>query len=167
MSGINRSPSGLLSFFGIKNTGRNPAALQEVLSPTLDLVNWYLIQNSESVSINGAVAAIGLNTLTNVPETETWAILACAVNSVAAMGAGQGLLVGGAWARNPNALTIYPLTVWPGLKTVTAGEVAVSWSRSGDVTFAPPGAVLGFYCGYLTAGPITCTMNLTIVRMTI
>lgn len=163
MSGISRQASGLLSFFGIKNTGRSPDSLGATLAPVLDLRDWYFQQNSESISINQNVAAVGLNTVQIVPETETWAVLGCAVNSVAVLGAGVTLRIGGAWARNPNALTIYPLTLFG--DPSTTGAVAVSWSPPGQVSFVPPGAVLGFYCSQLVAGPVNCTLNLTVVRM--
>lgn len=163
MSGINRSPAGLLSFFGIKNTGRNPAALQESLSPTIDLAQWYLGTNSESFAINQNVAAVGFTQFVSVPETETWAILGCTVNSQAVLGAGVTLRIGGAWARNPNSLVVYPLTLFG--DTATTGAVAVSWSAPGDLMFAPPGASVGVYCSVLVAGPVNCTLNLTRVRM--
>lgn len=163
MSGINRQPYGMLSFFGLKNFGRNPQALSEQLAGTLDLRDWYLSTNSESLALNANVAAVGFNNFLQVPESETWAILGCTVNSQAALGAGATLRIGGAWARNPNSLVVYPLTLFG--DSSTTGAVAVSWSPPGVTAFAPPGASVGVYCSVLAAGPINCTLNLTFVRM--
>lgn len=164
MSGINRSPSGLLSFFGIKNTGRNPSTIGDSLAPTLELVPWYLSQNSESLEFTGAVPGIGFNPgWFNVPENETWACLGCTCNSQAVLGAGAVLTIGGGWIRNPNLSIVAPLTTI-GTRT-TAGVVAAAWSPVGIVSFVPSGARIGVYCTELAAGPINVTMNLTVVRM--
>jgi len=61
MPAINRIPHGLLSFLGIKNGGRNPQVLSEQLAANFDLMQWYLQQNSESLSVNAAVNALGFN----------------------------------------------------------------------------------------------------------
>lgn len=161
--GINRQPYGLLSFLGLKNFGRNPAALADNLAATLDLRDWYLSTNSESVAQNANVTAVGFNNFQSVPETETWAILGCTVNSQAVLGAGVTLRIGGAWARNPNSLVVYPLTRFG--DSSTTGAVAVSWSPPGVTAFAPPGASVGIYCSQIVAGPVNCTLNLTFVRM--
>lgn len=164
MSGINRSPTGLLSFFGIKNTGRNPSALADTLAPTLELVPWYLSQNSESMSFTGPVAAVGFSPgFFNVPETETWAVIGCTVNSQAALGAGVVLTIGGGWIRNPNLAIVAPLTTL-GTRSTTS-QVAAAWSPVGTVEFMPPGARVGIYVTEIAAGPVSVTMNLTVVRM--
>lgn len=164
MSGINRSPTGLLSFFGIKNTGRNPSALADILAPTLELVPWYLSQNSESISFTGPVAGIGFAPgFFNVPETETWAVIGCTVNSQAALGAGVTLQLGGGWIRNPNLSIVAPLTTIGDVATV--GQVAAAWSPAGTIEFVPPGARIGVYVTQLVAGPVNTTVNLTVVRM--
>lgn len=164
MSGINRQPLGLLSFFGIKNTGRNPDQLANVIAPTLDLSRWYLEQNSQSSATNQAVAAVGFTSVLVVPDGQTWAILGCSVNSQAALGAGVTLRIGGAWARNPASNVVRPLTVFPDADSTT-GQVAVSWSDGNLCTFAPPGSQIGVYCSRIVAGPVTCTLNLTFVPM--
>jgi len=164
VSGINRSPSGLLSFFGIKNTGRNPSSIGDVLTPTLELVPWYLSQNSESVSFTGPVAAVGFSPgFFTVPETETWAVIGCTVNSQAVLGAGVVLTIGGGWIRNPNLAILAPLTTLG--ERSTAGQVAAAWSPVGTIEFVPPGARIGIYVTEIAAGPVSVTMNLTVVRM--
>jgi len=164
VSGINRQPLGLLSFFGIKNSGRNPSALAESIAPTLDLSQWYLATNSQSTAINDNVAAVGFTTFIQVPQNETWAILACTVNSQNALGAGQTLRIGGAFSR-PSVLgnVVAPLTLYG--ESVTVGAVAVAWSNPGSIVFVPPGATVGLYCAAIAAGPIPCTLNLNFVPM--
>lgn len=164
MSGINRQPYGLLSFFGIKNTGRNPASMGEVLSPTLPLDEWYLALNSEPFTVNISVPVIGFTGFVQVPQFETWAILGCTVNSTAVLGAGTTLQVQGAWARSsPAGQVVAPLT---GLGTrSTTGQVATAFGEPQGYTLIPPGANIGVYCSEVVAGPVTCTLNLQRVVM--
>lgn len=164
MPGISRQPRGLLSFFGIKNAGRNPGSMGEQLAPVLNLVPWYLAQASESVTANGPVSVIGFNPgFFNVPETETWAILATTINGQAVLGAGQTLQMGAAWERVPTLSIIVPLTTIGNVATV--GQGCAAWSPCDTVVFCPPGARLGIFVTQLAAGPITCTMNITRVVM--
>jgi len=121
---INRLPLGLLSFLGIKNGGRNPQFLGEQLSPTFDLVAWYLQSNSRSLSLNGNVTAVGFNSAWwTVPVGETWAVLSTMVNSQAALGAGQSVGFFGAWVRS--ALQILPAPLTPIGSVYTA---PVAWT---------------------------------------
>lgn len=164
MSGINRQPLGLLSFFGVKNTGRNPSALAEIIAPTLDLARWYLSTNSQSTAINANVAVVGFSSFLTVPETETWAVLACTVNSQNALGAGQTLRIGGAFARvSPLGNVIHPLTLYG--DTATTGAVAASWSSPEAIVFVPPGSSIGIYTAAIAAGPVPSTLNLNYVAM--
>jgi len=163
VSGINRQPRGLLSFLGIKNSGRNPRSLADVLAPTVDLRDWYLAQNSESVTVNISVAGIGFTPFFVVPETDTWAILATSINSQAVLGAGVSLQIGAGWTRNPNAQIFAPLTTVG--NTYTVGQVAAAWSPAGSLVMVPPGAQVGAYCTVIVAGPVTCTLNLVRVSM--
>lgn len=50
MAPLNKQPSGLLSFLGIKNGGRNPVELLQDLRGTWDLQQLYLIDNVEAGS---------------------------------------------------------------------------------------------------------------------
>jgi hypothetical protein len=164
VSGINRQPYGLLSFFGIKNSGRNPEALAGTIAPTLDLSRWYLEQNSQSSATNQAVAAVGFTSVLTVPDFQTWCILGVSVNSQAVLGAGVTLCIGGAWSRNPASNVVRPLTTFPE-RDFTTGQVAVAWSEGNLCTFAPAGSQVGIYCSRIVAGPVTCTLNLTFVPM--
>lgn len=164
MSGINRQPLGLLSFFGVKNTGRNPSALAEIIAPTLDLARWYLSTNSQSTAINANVAAVGFTSFLTVPETETWAVLACSVNTQAVLGAGARLRIGGAFSRiSPLGSVVHPLTLYG--DTAQTGAVAVSWSNPDSIVFVPPGAGIGLYVADIAAGPIGASLNLNFVAM--
>lgn len=166
MAAINRIPHGLLSFLGIKNGGRNPQQLTEQLGATFDLLGWYLEQNSESLSVNAAVNALGVNgNYWTVPVGETWAVLASFVNSQAALGAGQSLGLAGCWIRSANQQVPAPLTN-VGL-VATVGAIALAVSQPSNVTFVPPGAAIGVYCHHLVAGPVNVSYRLTVCRMLI
>jgi len=54
---INRIPSGLLGFLGIKNGGENPQELSKILVPTVDLIPLYDLQ--------GVTYTQGFSTLTS------------------------------------------------------------------------------------------------------
>jgi hypothetical protein len=161
---INRQPAGLLSFLGIKNGGRNPAVLGDTLIPQFDLLNWYLSQNSESIFENQPITKLGLNTVYSVPQGETWAVLSASANSQDILGPGEDIRCGVAWARNPNALIISPLTTMPQLNG-NSGEVFAAWSNPGDTVFVPSGATIGGFCTHLKTGPILMTYNLVVVRL--
>lgn len=165
MTGINRQPYGLLSLLGIKNSGRNPADLNAVLTPVIDLAPWYLYQNAESINANANIAAVGFTPIPalQIPVTETWAILGCSVNTVAALGAGQGLQFAGVFAPSANVTPAYPLTVLS--PDGTTGTVVAGLGPPGTIVWAGAGSALGFFCTTLTAGPVNCTMNLRICRM--
>lgn len=62
MSGINRQPTGLLGFLGIKNGGVNPQDLATTVAPTWDLAQQYLQTNTEFFSVGGTISALGYNT---------------------------------------------------------------------------------------------------------
>lgn len=164
MAGINRQPRGLLNFLGIQNVGRNPGQLGEQLSPVIDLRDWYLQQNTESVALNSSVASLGFNPFFSVPDTETWAVISTAANSAAALGAGVTFQIGVAWSRpSPTVAVISPLSeVGP---VATTGAVAVAWGFPADLIFVPPGAQIGIYCSQLAAGPVSCNLHLVRVVM--
>jgi len=163
---INRLPAGLLSFLGIKNGGRNPQFLSEQLSPTFELLGWYLQSNSLSLQANGNVTAVGFNAnWFTVPAGETWAVLSAQVNSQAALGAGVTIAFGGAWIRSALQVLPSPLTVYSPAFTVGAVAVAASAPAGGPVTLVPPGGVIGVYCSQLVAGPVNTTLTINYVPL--
>jgi hypothetical protein len=74
MPSINKQPFGFLGFLGIKNFGRNPSAVAEILAPTWDLSDLYLQTNSVWNGATIAVAAAGVTSFVTVPAGEVWVI---------------------------------------------------------------------------------------------
>ena len=69
---INRWPLGLLGFLGIKNGGRYPQHLSELLLPTWDQAFLYLNAAAEYSAINANPPAVGNTPLFGVPLGECW-----------------------------------------------------------------------------------------------
>lgn len=66
---------GLLSFLGIKNSGRNPSSLGSDLQPVTDLTNWMLQTNVDlfvGASVNVPAATPGLTALTLSVNSDEW-----------------------------------------------------------------------------------------------
>lgn len=89
MSGpIQRIPPGFLGFLQLKNFGKNPSELPDVLTPTLGMFDWYMQANAESRFSSWSLATnatgpviIGSFANTNllVPNTEIWFVIAANV----------------------------------------------------------------------------------------
>jgi hypothetical protein len=75
VSSINRSPRGLLGFLGIKNFGRSPASLSEVLLPTWDLEEIYLASEARWVTNTAAGIGVGNIIVHTPPQGTIWAVL--------------------------------------------------------------------------------------------
>ena len=56
---VQKQPAGLLDYFGIKNGGKNPQSLAEVIAPVLDLDRWYKVADEEYLTggISGHASA--------------------------------------------------------------------------------------------------------------
>ena len=92
MAKITRSPVGLLDFFGLKNDGRNPAELANVVAPIIDLREFYLADRWQYTSESG-LTATGTNNVAcalSVPVGEIWYVKEFGVSS-GALGAGVQL----------------------------------------------------------------------------
>jgi hypothetical protein len=72
MSSINRNPFGILGFLGIKNFGRNPSSVADVLAPTWDYSDWYLNTNSTLLTANPTLTAVGGTIIFQVPDDRVW-----------------------------------------------------------------------------------------------
>ena len=94
---ISNIPFGLLGLLGLKNGGRNPRLLQDMLSPTLDMWERYLWAASESyqgqlITHAASIGAVNFTlspttpidlpngTNVQVPEGETWILLQAVMN---------------------------------------------------------------------------------------
>lgn len=82
-------PSGLLGFFGIKNGGRNPQELAQLLSPTVELLPWYLATRRETIS-GVQIGVTGLNTYSfgGPPQNEAWYVHYAGIRATTAIAAG-------------------------------------------------------------------------------
>lgn len=72
MTEINRAPLGILGFLGIKNGGRNPRVLGDVLSPTWDLSMLYLNNEPTYAERVFTQSATGYTMIFEVPPGEVW-----------------------------------------------------------------------------------------------
>lgn len=105
---LSRFPSGLLGLVGAQNFGENPRQLADVVVPTVDIGDQYMVTLQEPLFGNTAVGANGFNPYTSVPLVvpvgELWKVVAYAVNIVTAAGmsgrVGPSVRIGGAAGPN-------------------------------------------------------------------
>lgn len=141
-SPLNRQPSGLLEFFGIKNGEWGPRELGQVLTPTLDLWRHYVSAFGSddvdgTVTVNGSTATGGTDvpltawTMPNntypvvVPAGEVWYLDNMSINVVLTPGAGSNISAVGLAGTYPNVgqLHLVPFTQ-PGERLVSDAGVA-------------------------------------------
>lgn len=153
MPGINRIPTGILGFLGIKNFGRNPEEVAGYLQPTWDYQRWYLETNAQFRNQAVSFNAVGFFAAFQVPTNEVWAVhsLSCLGGP---LGAGQQLNIQPAIAnQSSNIFTILPQVV--SRVAATVGSYAVC---SASYPFVlGPGEVAGYFCSDLAAGPVGAT----------
>lgn len=89
---ITRLPAGFLSFFGVKNTGRNPLYGMETTVANVDMLRWYAADesNAEYLFANANIGNLPgpASTLPVVPNGEQWLVtdVGCRVPAVGAAG---------------------------------------------------------------------------------
>lgn len=81
MSFINKSPVGWLGFLGIKNFGRNPSQVAEVLAPTWDLSELYLSAQRVTVITSGTINGVGTYPAFTPPAGRVWYVAAFSVTT--------------------------------------------------------------------------------------
>ena len=155
---INRIPGGLLGFLGIKNGGRNPDALSNVLVPQLDLTEVYLRTNYVLARIDTTVAAVGFTGAGTVPAGQAWYVSNVFANTPAALGAGQ-VLRGCPAAALPDGVAFSVCPLADPRETLT-NYVYECGPPARPYQLLPPGTAIGFYCHGLAAGPFTVTVQL-------
>lgn len=155
---INRQPGGLLGFLGIKNGGRNPDQLSNVLAPTWDAAEVYLRTNYILARVTINVAAIGFTAASFVPPSESWYVHNAMGNSQNALGA--GVVLGGFVAAALVDGVAYSVAGLVPPVRATAGQVWASCDQTRPYQLLPPGAALGFYCTELAAGPVSVQLQL-------
>lgn len=84
-------PPGLLSFLAIKNGGKNPQTLSDVLAGTIELRDWYFAQQWELASSTIADWGAGTGQLHSnvVPQQQIWWVRDLTVGPNLAMAAGN------------------------------------------------------------------------------
>jgi hypothetical protein len=88
VSTINRAPTGLLGFLGIKNFGRNPETIAPVVQPTWNLEELYLVAGATIGPIVTAAFPAGNNLVWDVPQNEVWWVESMSIRSAAALPGG-------------------------------------------------------------------------------
>ena len=140
-AGLNAFPPGLLSFFGIKNGGRNPEDLGTILAPTLELRDWYLAQQWQRVQLSsGNVNAIGFFGITSVPPAEWWMIRFLTARPLAALGAATTWTFSLAHQLDN---TTQPVSLGPPVTGTVGGMPMASYP---DVLIIRPSGALGVFC---------------------
>lgn len=165
LGAINRLPTGLLGFLGIKNGGEYPKTLGTELVPTINLAPWYLQANVIALRFTPvSVSAIGFNSLAQIPNDQAWAVVSAKMNSNAALGAGVTLKGFMAAAINDNfgVSNVAPLA---GYFNATVGEVWVSAQFYPQPIILQPGTQLGAYVTNIAAGPVSCAMEIWYARL--
>lgn len=95
-------PDGLLSLLGLQTNGRYPQRMGESLSPTLDLLPWYLAATGTELNVVGTpVVSFGFNAVWTVPDNEIWLVHSIVSTAQAIMPATR--IWGGQWAHQPYA----------------------------------------------------------------
>jgi len=97
---INRTPFGLLDALGLKQLGRNPASLAEVVSPTIDLWENYYVGQEEFTTDTVNRSTLGFTVFPNtlVPAGEMWMLIDSNVLLTGA--AGTTAICGAEWGIN-------------------------------------------------------------------
>lgn len=168
-------PPGLLGLFQLKQMGRNPDQLGEVVLPTVEILDWYRQALSEwsttthSVVIN-ATGRANFQTFSNpiaVPDREWWYVHQYAVKAEPVLGGGTAEV----HAIVPNMIqqatgTARPVAVGPGQFPVGCNTDAHTVWAEGRGFFAPAGARLGVAYGVTVTGAGTVNID-AFIRITV
>lgn len=146
MTTLNRNPVGLLGFLGIKNGGRYPQQLSEVLAGTVDLAGLYMAQDIRSASVNSSVAAPGFSFAFEVPPGEVWYAHQYGFRTVE-LAAGEVLQYALGVSDNQGAGIPVPIS---DAQYLSVGQAGVVGTKTG--LWLPAGSLLGVYCVRFTAG---------------
>jgi hypothetical protein len=163
---VNRIPPGLLSLLGLKNTGRNPGQLSDVIGPSLEMLDWYLWSQAEAVASGAQTPSAGAQAAFQtfaptlmVPQTEWWWVHWYSVqfnNSPTAAVTGTivpYLIVLGTSMRSS------PVNIGTGVNTITYAEGPKGF-------FCPPGSTFNLAI-LLNAGTTPANLSCSgIVHMT-
>jgi len=159
MGAINRLPLGLLGFLGIKNGGRYPDDISNILSPVWDLRELYQQSNSEIDNVIQAVSATGNSSYTTVPNGEAWYVFQQSAVT-GDLTAGQSLAMTTNWTDPASLVNI---STGPETRTATVGQRCVA--VLGTPYYAAPGSKLGVTVTVLAAGPVNVRLVTRFARL--
>jgi len=156
---LSKFPAGLLSFFNIKNGGRNPQAIAEYLQPVLNLMPHYTALDRRTTSTAFNAAAVNSQSVVSVPQSEAWLLEQLIVISPV-LGAGV-------------TLQLQPVVLCRGItglagvpQRAAAGEQIIATYTPTQPLLLAPGDALGVATNAIVAGPVNgCDLRVTYVPM--
>ena len=156
---INKHPTGLLGFLGIKNGGRYPQALTEVLTATLDLRDWYFSANEVAPRVEPQdINVVGYQAYYTVPDSEFWVINQATAFNFGTLIASQKLRLSIA-STKPGGNTV---VISPSPVQADEGRLTVGLSRR---IFVSPGETVGILANEIQGGPISIGLALRYTRL--
>lgn len=163
-------PPGLLGFFQLKNTGRNPDTMPGALDLSFDVRDWYFEARLEDAGAQGTVAkATGQSGMfgftTNpiiVPQDEAWWVRSYTVDTPA-LAAGDNVTFAPAY-QSGIAGTYHALPSSPSFASVSGVNTRGIVTAEGF--FLGPGMELGVYIlGITAAATITFQGRVRVARL--
>lgn len=170
---VNRQPAGLLSFFGIKNSGRFPGWPDAAQYwPCFDLTRFALNDPLAVTTQQNSLSLVGVgnnNTVAGVSGPaagKLWYLLEAAWTS-GVLGAGQtGQAV--LTCAYPSAAGLSALPIGPqSLVETVGGQIVCTYASPGMPLIMPAGALLGVLPSQIAAGPITGSLLWRYVEVSI
>lgn len=150
---IQVSPSGLLGFLNLKNSGRNPDVLNESVQPTMDLREWYFETSAQvdstlrQLSLNvGAAATLGFynyNNIITVPQNQWWYVTRYSIQAVVQAATDAALFSPAFLVYPGTASTVHILA--PDVGTGTGPTRRPAYAED---FWLPPGSQLGVYVAF-------------------
>lgn len=168
MSGpIQKIPGGLLDFLQLKNAGRNPADLPEVLQPVLEMQQWYWQTYAEITGgTDAAIVAVGLVDKVTVPDNEFWAVHEVQVDAALAVGSVVEIIPyfrqGPAGSINNYPFNLADPYLWD---AATMGTVYLRRMLHPLPLLLVPGSILGIRTYRLSAATTTGNLFARFTRM--
>lgn len=166
MSGpLQTLPQGMLGFFQLKNAGKNPTDMPEVLQPVLELRDWYFQTNNQIMAgTDTAIAAAGTFAYLTVPAGRMWAVHDVAITGTVAV-ASTVFLQPTYFSGGPGSPLAFhfPLTSEPfRWDEALQGATLVLRSERVGLLLLPPGGGLGIRVLSLSAA---MTANNVVARI--
>lgn len=164
---IQKIPGGLLDFFQLKNSGRNPHELPSVLQPVLAMEQWYWQTYSEIVGgTDAAIAGVAPVDKITVPDNEFWVVHEVQVDATLAA-ASVVIIVpyfrqGPAGSVNNYPFNLAEMDVWD---AATAGTTYLRRMTHQAPLLLIPGSILGLRAPRLSAATTTGNLFARITRM--